>query len=144
MASSTVTRAGWLRNVLLTLCFSCFLFQFSIHYGGQGISANYLFVLSPLILLFFPQRFIMPSNFLIVCMAFYVVIFVFASFNALENEVVLALPDRLLAAEDHDTTYLFLRRFLSFASFCSLFVLVIINFTEEDMKCFFAATIVIS
>ena len=126
MASSKVTKASWLTNVLLTLTFSCFLFQFSIEYAGQGISANYLFVLSPLILFFFPKQFIMPSNFLIACALFYIAIFVFAVFT------------------NHDDNYFLLRRFLSFASFCSIFSLAIINFSKKDMKCFFAATIVIS
>lgn len=110
----------WMRQLLLVVCFVFFLYPISI----DGNSANYSFVLFPLVLVAGGGKLRRPPEVFLLFMVFYVMIFVIA-----------ALYQYQFLTE-------FSRRFSSFLLFMSMFVFMFVRIDDAMIWAFKVAMVV--
>lgn len=117
---------NYLRQVLFFVIFVIFLIPFSVEINEQGVSANYLYALFPLLILFKKEMFNPPklhiSAFLIFCAGVFVITSIY------QDEFV----------------DIFIRRSASFMVFMSLFSLIFIKIDSDMIVSFKYALIFIS
>ena len=73
------------RKILFFILFVLFIVPYSINIGGQGVSANYLFALFPLLLLIYKGEFNWPKGRIVVFMIIFVCIYVASLLYQFEN-----------------------------------------------------------
>lgn len=120
-------RSALTLNGLLTIgFFSAALIPFSISVGGQGISANYLFFLYPILILIAGKSLVMPQRLYLKFMAVYMAILCLATLYqySLYGEVG--------------------RRLVSFTLFIGIFVFMFVRITPRMVVSFKISVVLIS
>jgi hypothetical protein len=112
-----------IKQIFYVCLFLLFLYPFSIHIGGSGVSANYLYILFPLAVFTIKGKLKIPSMFFIQLMVLYTIIF-FVSFYQYD----------LWVYSD--------RKIFSFLIFMSIFLYIFIDI-DNDMIVAFKRSIVI-
>lgn len=114
-------------NGLLTIgFFSAALIPFSIYIGGQGISANYLFFISPILVLLAGKNLVKPQRLYLEFIAIYIAILCLATLYqySLLNEIG--------------------RRLVSFIIFMGIFVFMFVKITPKMVVSFKISVILVS
>lgn len=112
--------------IFQVILFSIFLIPFSISLGGDGLSANYLFILYPIINIIFFKKIVVPKiNFLIIIYT-YALIFLVAFFYQYDYY------------SDYE------RRLVSFIIFMSQFIFIFIKINKDMIRAFKASIVLIS
>ena len=108
-----------------TVMFCCFLFPFSLDFGGDGLSANYLYVLFPIVVALCSGKLLLPSVNIKYAIFIYLVIF--------------------LAAVLYQYSYAqFLdRRIISFILFMSIFSYTFTEVNSQMIRAFKLALVII-
>ena len=65
-----------IKQIFFVCLFVLFLYPFSIYVSGQGVSANYLYLLFPFIVVIVKNIAKHPSNYIIIMIALYAAIFI--------------------------------------------------------------------
>lgn len=115
-----------LRPLILILFFSLFLTPFSIIIRGDNVSANYLFIFFPLILLLFEKKLIQPPETIKTIISIYLLIFLICLIYQIEY-------------------YTFWeRRVISFILFMSMFTFMIVKIDHHMVMAFKRSVILVS
>lgn len=114
------------RKVFLVTLFFIFLFPYSINIGGNGISANYFFILFPAIIVLSTGKLQLPSQNLRLVMILYLLVFVLA---AIFQFSYLEFADR---------------RIFSFIIFMFMFSYIFIKIDSQMIRSFKVAIVVIA
>jgi hypothetical protein len=114
------------RPLILILLFSLFLTPFSITIRGDNVSANYLFIFFPLILLLLEKKITQPSAIIKTIISIYLFIFLICLIYQIEY-------------------YIFWeRRVISFTLFMSMFAFMFVKIDHEMLMAFKKSIILVS
>ena len=113
-------------EMFLIALFSLFIYKYSIYINGEGISANYLYILLPIIIVLGGGQLRWPSQNLGYAMILYILIFFLSTVTQPQH---IELLDR---------------RFISFIIFMSIFSYMFININLHMVRAFKVAVVFIS
>ena len=125
-SSSNIFSSQSLSQIFFVIIFIIFLFPFSINFGGDGLSANYLFVLFPIFIIFLKKKIKKTSYNVNLIILFYFIIFFLA-----------------LLYQINYLDYVN-RRIISFILFMTAFSYLFIDVNDDMILSFKASIIVIS
>ena len=123
---TVITYRFSLRALALVLLFILFLTPISFLVRGDNVSANYSFILFPLILLIFSQQLIKPTNEIILLCILFLMIFL----------VTLLYQNEYYAFWE--------RRLISFVLFISVFTFFVVRIDANMFHCFKIALVTVS
>ena len=113
-------------KIFFFIIFFIFLYPYSINLGGDGLSANYLFVLLPIFIIFLKKKFKKPNNNINLIILYYFIIFFLALFYQI------------------DYLDYVIRRAISFILFMTIFSYLFIDVNDDMITSFKASIIAIS
>ena len=115
-----------IKIILLSILFIIYLNPFSINLGGDGLSANYIFILFPIFIIFITSKIKIPP----VIFNFYIFVYMFIFFLVVFFQIT--------------SDVYFLRRSISFLIFMSIFSYLLINIDKDMIKAFKIALVLLS
>ena len=113
-------------SLFYTGLFILFLFPLSLSLDFGGVSANYSFVIFPLIYIFYKNKIIVPSQNILLILSLFVLIFLIGTLYQFDYFKYLE------------------RRFLSFLLFMTIFIFLFININNEMIRAFKLSIVLIS
>ena len=113
-------------SIFYTCLFILFLFPLSLILDFGGVSANYSFVIFPLIYIFYKNKIIVPSQNILLILSLFFLIFLIGTLYQFDYFKYLE------------------RRFLSFLLFMTIFIFLFININNEMIRAFKLSIVFIS
>jgi len=119
-------RNRYFKNIFLAFCFFIFLFPFYVSVGEDGVSANYAFILTPLIIIIYLGRIQLPAKIFLEIIFMYSLLFFVATI--VQNSYFV----------------FFERRAISFVVFMSIFLYMFIKIDSQMVQSFKLAVVAVA